>query len=129
MYPKTKINIGETWACSPLFVNAYLRRDIKNVIGTVEFALLRVEDVEGERSAIIKVEIESSGDQMNEDGSISLSKIVLKGEIILSLETYLETDLSLKGEMIGSLVRNGKVDLYTSPIKVVASESFVREEP
>jgi hypothetical protein len=95
----------------------------------VEFALLRVEDVEGERSAIIKVEIESSGDQMNEDGSISLSKIVLKGEIILSLETYLETDLSLKGEMIGSLVRNGKVDLYTSPIKVVASESFVREEP
>ena len=128
MYPEAEIKIGETWVRSPLFVNAYLRRDIKNVVGSVEFTLLKVENIEGERSAIITVEIDSSGDQMNEDGSISLSKIVLKGEIVLSLETYLETDISLKGEMSGSIVRNGKVDLYTSPIKVAASESFVGDE-
>lgn len=128
LYPKSEMAIGTTWSHPALFVNAYLQREVRNVSGTSSLTLLRVERVNGERSAVIGLELDSQGDEVMEDGSVSSAKISLKGEIVLSLETYLETKVDLIGEMAGAVTQDGVIHMYTSPIRVESSETYVDED-
>ncbi|MBK1877602.1 hypothetical protein [Pelagicoccus mobilis] len=126
-YPDGLVKVGDSWTRSPEFVNAFLSREVQDVSGSAVFALSGVERHKGERCAVIDVKIESSGDEILQDGSVTLARIKLKGQIFLSLESYLELDVNLSGEMVGSLVNNGLVRTYTTPIKLLSNEVFLTE--
>ena len=125
--PKGEIAVGTSWTHPPLFVNAFLRRDLENVVGLAKLTLSKVTEINGERNAIIDIEIDSSGDEVHANGKVATASLQLEGQITLSLESYLETKIELSGEMSGSLDEDGKLLMYTSPVRVEASERFVEE--
>ncbi len=124
-YPNVPMRIGSTWTHSPLFVNAFLRREVQNVTGEATFTFKDLREIEGEKSAVIGIELTSIGNEVLEDGSVSEATLTLKGETVLSLETFLETSITLEGEMTGSIAFQGNMHRYTSPVKVVAYEAYV----
>ena len=126
-YPTSPMKIGTKWSHSPSFVNAFLRQEVRNVEGYVNLTLKKVEVIDGELSAVIGIELLSSGDEVHEDGSVSLATIRLEGEAVVSLETYLETELRLSGEMTGSVLQYGMQNVYTSPIELTSRETYVED--
>ncbi len=123
--PVNEMAVGSTWSQSPLFVNAYIRRDVSNVRGSVTATFLKVESIDGEQCAIIGIGLESSGDEIHENGTVSIARIILEGTISLSLETFLQKSVDLKGQMSGGLLDDGKMNIYTTPITLSGFEEFV----
>lgn len=117
--------VGDSWTRTPLFVNAFLRRELRNVEGGAVFTLQKVEETADGRRALIGLKINSSGDEVQSDGSISVVRLSLEGTVALSLDTFLQSEISLEGEMSGSVGFSGASRSYVIPIRVSAQESFV----
>lgn len=126
-YPEHAVKIGDSWEFDPLWVKMILQKDLQNAqtIGTMQLRQIR-HTAQG-RSALVSMNIESSGGDFQADGTETTASIDLKGEVLVNLQTMLEEQLTLQGTLRS---RKGTVGAFTTtelPIRIHVTKSFVRE--
>jgi hypothetical protein len=126
-YPEHPVKIGDTWEFDPVWIKAIIEKDLQRAqsIGTMRLRQIR-HSAEG-RTALIAITIESTGGDFRPDGTEATAHLDLKGEVTVDLETMLEKQLTLSGNLT---TRNGTVGQFVTtrvPLQLSVAKTFTRE--
>lgn len=128
-YPAREVNVGDSWEFDPAWVKMIIEKDLSKAqtIGTMR--LRQVRHTEKRDIAVIDITIRSSGADFKSDGSESSASIELTGQVTVNLDTMLDEQLELKGNVTTGSSKAGESTKVKLPIQLTATKSFVRDAP
>jgi hypothetical protein len=126
-YPEHPVKIGDSWEFDPIWIKSIIEKDLQQAqtIGTMRLRQIR-HSAEG-RTAVISITIESTGGDFRPDGTEATAHLELKGEVAVDLQTMLEKQLTLSGNIT---TRTGTVGQFVTtrmPIQLTVTKKFSRE--
>jgi len=112
LYPETYLSFGDTWNPKPEAIAALLGPGFQFREGKITMRLITIENLDGQRCAVIGVDIEADG-LFKSSGSRQDVSLRLKGKIYRSLHLFqdLKSDLSGNIELISKL-GNAEVNIH-----------------
>lgn len=114
--PGHPVKIGDSWPCKPGFIRHFINSDTTHTDASGTLTLLAIKD----GNAAVSVHIEGSGTQVDEKkGTISKAGIDLRGTVVFSIKSGLDSGLDLKGKVTsGVQYSNGEIKAVLLPVVI-----------
>lgn len=114
--PGRPVAVGDSWPCEPGFIRHFVNSDLINTDAGGTLTLLAIKD----GNAAVSVHIEGNGTQVDEKkGTISKAGIDLRGTVVFSAKTGLDSALDLKGKVTsGVQYSSGEIKAVLLPVVV-----------
>lgn len=125
-YPARELNLGDSWEFDPAWVKMLVERDFPeaHTIGTMRLRQIR-QSLLG-KSAVIDINIHSTGGDFKADGRQSGGAVELTGQVTVNLETMLDEALELKGTVTTNSSKGTDITWMKLPVHITVTKSFVK---
>jgi hypothetical protein len=114
--PGHPVEVGDSWPCKAGFIHHFINSDTTHTDASGTLTLLAIKD----GNAAVSIHIEGKGTQVDEKkGTISKAGLDLRGTVVFSIKTGLDSVLDLKGKVTsGVQYSNGEIKAVLLPVEI-----------
>lgn len=125
-YPDRELKAGDTWEFDPAWIKMIVHRDLRNAktIGTMR--LRQIRRAVDKETAVITVNIRSTGSDFRSDGTLAEASVNLEGTMYVNLRTNLDELLELEGSIVTGASTATTSTKATLPVKLKVTKKFER---
>ena len=125
-YPDRELEAGDTWEFDPAWIKMIVHKDLRNAktIGTMR--LRQIRRAVDKETAVITVNIRSTGSDFHSDGTLTEASVNLEGTMYVNLRTNLDELLELEGSIVTGASTATTSTKATLPVKLKVTKKFER---